>query len=149
MSSKLSNQNLNEEVMKHFQRLEFKDPEGGIRTNTIVCLGKIAGRLSPQTRQTIVLPSFLRSMRDPFPPARIAAILSLFATQNFFTLQDISTKIIPNLSILLMDPEKEVRNHVFTSINNFLKKMENYSNDPTQIEQMGRSQHLCFVLIKL
>ncbi|OTF76401.1 protein kinase-like protein, partial [Euroglyphus maynei] len=88
LASKLNNQNLNEEVIKHFSRIQMKDPEGGIRTNTIICLGKIAAHLQPQTRQTVMLPLFLRSLRDPFPPSRIACIQSLLATQDFFTLQD-------------------------------------------------------------
>ena len=123
--------------MKHFARIQFKDSEGGIRTNTIVCLGKIAGHLLPQTRQNIMLPAFIRSLRDPFPPSRIAGILSLSATQNFFTLQDCTTKIMPVLCTILMDSEKQVRDHVFTALKSFMLKMEKYSDDPSVIEQMG------------
>ena len=48
MASKLNYKNLNEELMKHFARLQSKDDQGGIRTNTTVCLGKIACYLNPQ-----------------------------------------------------------------------------------------------------
>ncbi len=137
MAPKLNSQNLNEEVMKHFARIQFKDPEGGIRTNTIVCLGKIAGHLQPQTRQNMMLPAFIRSLRDPFPPSRIAGILSLSATQNFFTLQDCTSKIMPVLCTILMDPEKQVRDHVFTSLKSLIAKMEKFSEDPTLIKEMG------------
>lgn len=136
MAPKLNSQNLNEEVMKHFARIQFKDPEGGIRTNTIVCLGKIAGHLQPQTRQNMMLPAFIRSLRDPFPPSRIAGILSLSATQNFFTLQDCTSKIMPVLCTILMDPEKQVRDHVFTSLKSLIAKMEKFSEDPTLIKEM-------------
>lgn len=137
MAPKLSSHNLNEEVMKHFARIQFKDPEGGIRTNTIVCLGKIAGTLQPATRQNMMMPAFIRSLRDPFPPSRIAGILSLSATQQFFTLQDCTSKIMPVLCTILMDPEKQVREHAFTSLRSFISKMEKFSEDPSQIEQMG------------
>ena len=50
MASKLNYKNLNEELMKHFARLQSKDDQGGIRTNTTVCLGKIACFLNPQVR---------------------------------------------------------------------------------------------------
>ncbi|KAI2800659.1 hypothetical protein RDWZM_009027 [Blomia tropicalis] len=136
LAPKLNSQNLNDEVMKHFSRIQFKDPEGGIRTNTIVCLGKIAGLLQPHTRQNIMLPAFMRSLRDPFPPSRIAGILSLSATQNFFTLQDCTTKIMPVLCTILMDPEKQVRDHSFTTLKSFIVKMEKFSEDPSLIEQM-------------
>jgi hypothetical protein len=46
--------------------------QGGIRTNTTVCLGKIAQHLHPQIRQKVLISAFIRAMRDPFPPARSA-----------------------------------------------------------------------------
>lgn len=36
------------EVLRHFARLQSRDDQGGIRTNTTVCLGKIAPHLHPQ-----------------------------------------------------------------------------------------------------
>lgn len=36
------------EVLRHFARLQARDDQGGIRTNTTVCLGKIAPHLHPQ-----------------------------------------------------------------------------------------------------
>lgn len=51
--------------------------QGGIRTNTTVCLGKIAQHLHPQIRQKVLISAFIRAMRDPFPPARSAGKLKL------------------------------------------------------------------------
>ena len=53
MAEKLNYHNLNEELMKHFARLQSRDDQGGIRTNTTVCLGKIAGFLNPERRQKV------------------------------------------------------------------------------------------------
>lgn len=39
---------MNVEVLRHFARLQAKDDQGGIRTNTTVCLGNIAKHLHPQ-----------------------------------------------------------------------------------------------------
>lgn len=44
---KLNYNNLNEDLLKHFARLQSRDEEGVIRTNTVVCLGKIACYLNP------------------------------------------------------------------------------------------------------
>lgn len=44
--------NLNVEVLRHFARLQSRDDQGGIRTNTTVCLGKIAPHLHPQVKET-------------------------------------------------------------------------------------------------
>ncbi|KAG8323712.1 N-terminal kinase-like protein [Homalodisca vitripennis] len=72
LASKLNYNNLNVEVLRHFSRLQSKDEQGGIRTNTTVCLGKIAQHLHPQIRQKVLISAFIRAMRDPFPPARSA-----------------------------------------------------------------------------
>ena len=44
-------------VMKHFSRL-LRDEQAGIRTNTAVCLGKIARSLHYTTRQKVLIPAF-------------------------------------------------------------------------------------------
>jgi SCY1-like protein 1 len=70
LAPKLSYSNLDEMVvLKHFVRLA-RDEQGGIRTNTIVCLGKIARHLHPKTRQQALLACFARGLKDPFPPSR-------------------------------------------------------------------------------
>lgn len=47
LAPKLNDVNLNTELMKHFARLQSRDDQGPIRTNTTVCLGKIAQYLNP------------------------------------------------------------------------------------------------------
>jgi SCY1-like protein 1 len=37
--------------MKHFARLQAQDDQGMIRTNTTVCIGKIANYINPQVRR--------------------------------------------------------------------------------------------------
>lgn len=136
MAPKLNYHNLNEEVMKHFARLQARDDQGGIRTNTTVCLGKIACHLHPQTRQKVLIVAFARAMRDPFHPSRMAAVLALSATQGYFTLRDCASKVLPALCALTMDPEKTVRDHAFKAIKGFLGKLEKVSEDPSLAEQM-------------
>ena len=58
LAPKLNYKNLNEELLKHFARLQSRDDQGGIRTNTTVCLGKIACQLDPQVSLWTVLLSF-------------------------------------------------------------------------------------------
>ena len=62
-----------------------------------------------------MLPSVLLTgkMKDPFPPARIAAINSLAATQQYYTILETSGKVLPMLCPLLSDPEKPVREQAF------------------------------------
>lgn len=54
LAPKLDYNNLNVETLKHFVKLQSKDEHGSIRTNTTVCLGKIAQHLHPQIRQKVI-----------------------------------------------------------------------------------------------
>ena len=56
---------------------------------------------------------FSGKTKDPFPPARIAAINALAATQQYYTIADTSGKVLPMLCPLLSDPEKPVREQAF------------------------------------
>lgn len=46
LAPKLNETNLNQELMRHFARLQARDEQGPIRCNTTVCLGKIASYLN-------------------------------------------------------------------------------------------------------
>lgn len=51
LAPKLNETNLNQELMRHFARLQARDEQGPIRCNTTVCLGKIASYLSAGVRR--------------------------------------------------------------------------------------------------
>ena len=57
------------------------DPEPAIRTNTTICLGRIAGKLNDKTRPKVLFPAFSRALRDPFPHARLAGLRSITACE--------------------------------------------------------------------
>ncbi|KAK7104395.1 N-terminal kinase-like protein [Littorina saxatilis] len=138
LASKLNYKNLNEELMKHFARLQSKDDQGGIRTNTTVCLGKIACHLNPAIRQKILISAFTRALKDPFPPARQAGILAMAATQNFYHIGEIANRLLPSLCCMTRDPEKIVRDQAFKAIRGFIDKLEKLSEDPDLLEDMER-----------
>ncbi|EAT39222.1 AAEL008954-PA [Aedes aegypti] len=143
LAPKLNYNNLNVEVLRHFARLQSRDDQGGIRTNTTVCLGKIAPHLHPQAivRQRVLVSAFIRAMRDPFPPARVAGILALAATQQYFLLNEVANRILPALCPLTADPEKTVRDPAFKTIRGFLGKLEKVSEDPSLRESMEADVH--------
>jgi SCY1-like protein 1 len=66
------------------------DPEPAIRTNTTICLGKIAGKLNATTRPKVLFPAFSRALRDPFPHARLAGLRSLTACEVRHTVSTVS-----------------------------------------------------------
>ncbi|XP_072929974.1 N-terminal kinase-like protein [Epargyreus clarus] len=141
LASKLNYNNLNVEVLRHFARLQAKDEQGGIRTNTTVCLGKIATHLHPQIRQKVLVSAFVRATRDAFPPARQAGVLALAATQQYFLLAEVANRVLPALCPLTNDPEKQVRDAAFRTIRGFLGKLEKVSEDPSLKEGMEADVH--------
>ena len=56
--------------------------------------------------------AFLRALKDPFPPARQAGILAMAATQNYYSLLEVATRLLPALTLMTLDQDKGVRDQV-------------------------------------
>lgn len=65
----------------------------------------------------------------------LLGILALAATQQYYLLSEISTRILPALSALTCDPDKTVRDNAFKTIKGFLGKLEKVSEDPSLKEK--------------
>uniref|UniRef100_A0A182MPZ9 N-terminal kinase-like protein n=1 Tax=Anopheles culicifacies TaxID=139723 RepID=A0A182MPZ9_9DIPT len=94
-----------------------------------------------KVRQRVLVSAFIRAMRDPFPPSRVAGILALAATQQYFLLNEVAVRILPALCPLTMDPEKSVRDPAFKTLRGFLGKLEKVSEDPSLRESMEADVH--------
>uniref|UniRef100_A0A1I7T1D1 N-terminal kinase-like protein n=1 Tax=Caenorhabditis tropicalis TaxID=1561998 RepID=A0A1I7T1D1_9PELO len=136
LAEKLNYNNLNVELMKYLARLQGGDEHGGIRTNTTICLGKIGHLLAPAKRQGILISAFTRALKDPFAPSRMASVLALSATQQFYPIIEIANRIVPSLIPLTCDPEKQVRDQAFKAIRGFLEKLEKASENPACIPEL-------------
>uniref|UniRef100_A0AC34FPF9 Protein kinase domain-containing protein n=1 Tax=Panagrolaimus sp. ES5 TaxID=591445 RepID=A0AC34FPF9_9BILA len=136
LAEKLNYNNLNVDLMKYLARLQGGDDQPGIRTNTTICLGKIGCYIDPSQRQKVLISAFSRALKDPFPPARMSGVLALGATQQFYTLNEVATKILPALSLLTVDPEKQVRDQGFKALKGFLEKLEKASENPSIIPEL-------------
>lgn len=89
---KLSDKAIDSTLLPYLSQLQT-DQEPGLRTNTTLCLGKIAEALSEGTRKRTLIPAFTRAMRDPFPPARKAAIHSILHTIDFYDEKEKAGKV--------------------------------------------------------
>ncbi|MCP9259363.1 N-terminal kinase-like protein [Dirofilaria immitis] len=136
LADKLNNQNLNIDLMRHLARLQGTDDQPGIRTNATICLGKIGCYIDPAHRQQILISAFTRALKDPFPPARIAAILALSATQQYYSLIEVANRVLPALSMVTCDPEKQVRDQIFKALHGFIEKLEKASENPELITEL-------------
>ncbi|KAG0351329.1 hypothetical protein BGZ54_003318 [Gamsiella multidivaricata] len=105
--NKLSDRVINYDLLRYLGKLQM-DEEPGIRTNTVICLGKISKHLNDGTKGKILVPAFTRSLRDPFAHARVASLMALNATSESYDKNDIATRIIPCISLTLVDTEKRI-----------------------------------------
>lgn len=60
------------------------------------------------------------------------------ATQQYYSLHDISNRVLPALCQVTLDPEKEVRDKTFLTIKGFLTKLENISEDDKFKNKIGK-----------
>lgn len=67
----------------------------------------------------------------------VLGILALAATQQYFLMSEVASRILPALCQLTVDPDKSVRDHIFRTIKGFIGKLEKLSEDPTLRESMG------------
>ena len=90
--SKLSPTLIETKLLKHLAALQT-DTEAAIRTNTTYCIAKIAPHLTEKTRAKVLIPGFGKALRDPFPPARMAALVSIGVTLPYYSPADCASKV--------------------------------------------------------
>lgn len=123
---KLSDRVINGELLRHLAKTA-NDDQPGIRTNTTICLGKIARNLGAASRAKVLSAAFSRALRDPFVHARNAALMALAATADMFSEDDCATKMLPAICPSLVDKEKMIRDQANKTLNIYLERVRKYS----------------------
>ncbi|KAG9190489.1 hypothetical protein G6011_08577 [Alternaria panax] len=123
---KLSDRVVNGELLRHLAKTA-NDEQPGIRTNTTICLGKIARNLGASSRAKVLAAAFSRSLRDPFVHARNAALLALAATADLFTEDDCATKLLPIMCPSLVDKEKLIRDQAQKSVDIYIARIRKFA----------------------
>jgi SCY1-like protein 1 len=123
---KLTDRVINGELLRHLAKTA-NDEQPGIRTNTTICLGKIAKNLGTGSRSKVLIAAFARGLRDPFVHARNAALMSFAATSEHYTDEDCATKILPGLCPSLIDKEKMVRDQANKTMDVFLARVRRHA----------------------
>ncbi|KAL4189988.1 hypothetical protein AMTRI_Chr08g168240 [Amborella trichopoda] len=121
LAPKLSQRSISGSLLKYLSKLQV-DEEPAIRTNTTILLGNIAGYLNEGTRKRVLINAFtVRALRDSFPPARAAGVMALNATSAYYDVTEIATRILPNVVVLTIDPDSDVRSNAFQALDQFLQ----------------------------
>ncbi|KAF2622274.1 ARM repeat-containing protein [Macroventuria anomochaeta] len=124
--TKLSDRIINGELLRHLAKTA-NDEQPGIRTNTTICLGKIARNLGVNSRAKVLAAAFARSLRDPFVHARNAALLALAATADLFSEEDCATKLLPIMCPSLVDKEKLIRDQAQKSVDIYIARIRKHA----------------------
>ena len=126
VTPKLSERVINGELLRHLAKTA-NDEQPGIRTNTTICLGKIAKSLSVSSRAKVLTAAFSRALRDPFVHARNAALMALAATADMFSEEECAMKMLPAICPSLVDKEKVIRDQANKTLNIYLDRVRKYS----------------------
>lgn len=121
--TKLSDRTINGELLRYLAKTA-NDEQPGIRTNTTICLGKIAKYLGTSSRGKVLIAAFTRSLRDPFVHARNASLMALSVTSDCFSDEDCALRIVPAVCPSLIDKEKVIRDQASKTIDVYLAKIK-------------------------
>jgi SCY1-like protein 1 len=137
LGPKLNSRTLNQTLLKFLAKLQV-DEEPGIRANTTILLGTLATHFSESTRKKVLLNAMSRALKDPFPPAKMAALKSLQSTSTLHTTEDVATKVIPMVSPLCVDSVQDVRILATTCLEEFFNVIK--GNGPCNKERLAARQ---------
>ncbi|XP_017235874.1 uncharacterized protein LOC108209466 isoform X1 [Daucus carota subsp. sativus] len=139
LAPKLSQRTISGSLLKFLSKLQV-DEEPAIRTNTTILLGNIASHLNEGTRKRVLINAFTaRALRDTFSPARGAGIMALCATSSYYDSTEIAARILPNVVVLTIDPDSDVRSKAFQAVDQFLQILKNFHEKAEGGESGGAS----------
>eukprot|EP00166_Cyanidium_caldarium_P003125 ctg_302.g130 len=148
MAPSLTERNLNSVLMGQLAKLQV-DQEPAIRTNTTVCLGKLAHLLNTATRRKILVPAFSRALKDPFGPARCAGLQAFEATAALYSAEEVTQRVLPAVCTALSDADIEVRGHAFRVLEALVARLrEQHERDVRAAEaerRIGAVSHVTAV----
>ena len=139
LAPKLSETLMDNQLLRHFAKMQM-DEQPEIRTNTTICLGKIATHLSAATRQRVLVTAFARSMKDPFNHARVAGLMAFGATHKYLTSMEVATKVFPCVVPLSLDTDAGVRQQAIALSKTLLARLENGPHDAETSSKTSSAQ---------
>ncbi|KAF6204023.1 hypothetical protein GE061_002362 [Apolygus lucorum] len=122
--TKLHKNRINRELLPLLAGCLVEETEGEIRRISVETIGNLAAHIDPNTRKNVLLAVLTKAMKDTDAATRGTAVKYLLQTQEFFTPEDMSRKILPALCGLVLDREQNVRSNVFFVMRELLGKLE-------------------------
>ncbi|KAM9915338.1 hypothetical protein OXX80_014126, partial [Metschnikowia pulcherrima] len=101
---KVSVKQVNQDLLKMLAKSQM-DPKPSIRTNTLILIINISGKIYSNSRNSVVITALAKSLRDTFTPCKLAALSGFERLIETFSLEEICSKILGQLAVSLMDPK--------------------------------------------
>ncbi|ODV96009.1 hypothetical protein PACTADRAFT_49431 [Pachysolen tannophilus NRRL Y-2460] len=108
IAPKLSDRQLNNDLLRYLAKAQ-NDTVPEIRTNTVICLGKIAQYMNKNSRPGILITAFSKSLKDPFVPSRLSAIMAFASCIDFFPPEICCSRVLSSIAPNLLDKSSKVR----------------------------------------
>jgi SCY1-like protein 1 len=127
---------IEKKIIPNFSRL-LKDPDASIRTNAIVSTGKAVGLVEPEEKQfALIGQCIIAGLKDPFPPAKATAIqlLAEFKIVSQSIAKEITTKYLPLVVMLLVDPDGDVARNAFGLMEKIVPQIRSIVPPPAKAE---------------
>lgn len=135
LAPKFSERILNNDLLRALAKTQI-DPESSIRTNTAVLLGKLVPYFNTNTKKQVLVPAFVRSLKDSFVHARMAGLLALVATGDEFEVEDLAKQALPAVIPCLLDRDKRVRDEAARASTAFFRRIQQAAEQmPTTPEE--------------
>ena len=116
------------------------DTEASIRTNATIFLGRIAGKLKEGVRVRVLGQAFLKALRDQFVHCRIAGLKATVACVSYLDHNQLTTKILPQACVLLLDRSHEIRELALGLLDQSLVIMKTHHTALTAAEKKAAAE---------
>ncbi|KAH9037090.1 armadillo-type protein [Lactarius pseudohatsudake] len=126
LSDKFTERILNNDLLRHLARLQ-SDLEPPIRTNSIILIGRLGPTLGPNTRRKVLGAACAKALKDSFPPARVAALMTCMACANLFDIEELAGRVVGLVAGALVDKEKIVRDQAFKAVAMLVQILEEHA----------------------
>jgi len=114
----------------------LQDPEQSIRTNAVICCGRIAPQLPAATAAQTLSQALAAGLKDPFGPCRNASLHTLQATCALFSVEELANRLMPQVCLRLVDPDPTVTDTAFQVLTELQKHVR------VQIDERRAAQQL-------
>jgi len=114
----------------------LQDPEASIRTNAVICCGRISGHIPKACAAQMLMQSLHLGMKDSFGPCRSASLHTLLATCALFGMEELANRMLPLVCLRLVDPDSTVSDTAFEVLAGLQKHLR------TQVDERRAAQQL-------